>query len=308
MTQILAVVVSFGSGPQIAELLPTMRAETAVLTVRIANNAVGDDLTPFVAPPAAALEMGSNLGYGAAVNETVRREARHPDWVLVVNPDVTFHSGAIDELLRVGQSDREIAVVGPLILTAAGAVYPSARRLPSLRTGVGHALFSRIWPGNPWTHRYLSDRELPPRQRDAGWLSGACLLVRGTIFEQLGGFDEGFFMYCEDKDLCRRIVDAGYLVRYDPRVTCVHIGGLSAPRASLLPALAASRIRFGRKHMTRAGAGLERAGIALGALTHALASRRGAEMRAGYARALAGALRPSHTSSGSTEIPTDGRS
>ena len=249
MTQILAVVVSFRSGPQIAELLPTLRAENAGLTVRIANNAVGDDLSPFVAPPAAVLEMGANLGYGAAVNETVRREARHPDWVLVVNPDVTFQPGAIDELLRVGESDPRIAIVGPLILTAAGAVYPSARRLPSLRTGVGHALFSRIWPGNPWTHRYLSDRELPPRERAAGWLSGACLLVRGTVFEQLGGFDEGFFMYFEDVDLGRRVVENGDRNVYAPSAVITHTGAHSTSSAG--SAMVRAHHRSAYRYMAR---------------------------------------------------------
>lgn len=230
MTGILAVVVSFRSGPQIAELLPTLTTATAGLTVKIANNAVGDDLSSFTAP-ATVLEMGANLGYGAAVNETVRREPERPDWVLVVNPDVTFQPGAVDELLRVGESDPRIAVVGPLILTATGAVYPSARRLPSLRTGVGHALFSRVWPGNPWTHRYLADRELPPRQRDTGWLSGACLLVRGTVFEQLGGFDEGFFMYFEDVDLGRRVVESGFRNVYAPTAVITHTGAHSTSSA-----------------------------------------------------------------------------
>lgn len=224
MPDIVAVVVSYGSLAQLAQLLPTLRAPTATLRVAVANNLVGDDLSAVVGDAIELLEMGGNLGYGAAINRTVELTGAGADWVLVVNPDVTFEPGAIDELLRVGESDPSIGAVGPQILTALGEVYPSARRLPSLRTGVGHALLSRAWRGNPWTHRYLSDRELPPRQRDAGWLSGACVLVRARVFTELGGFDDDFFMYFEDVDLGRRIARAGYRNVYAPSATITHTG------------------------------------------------------------------------------------
>jgi N-acetylglucosaminyl-diphospho-decaprenol L-rhamnosyltransferase len=225
MPDVAVVIVSYRSGPQIEELLPTVRATTVELTITVANNAVDDDLSASLSahPSVHLQEMGGNLGYGSAVNE-VMRLAAPPDWILVVNPDVVFREGAIDELVRVGESDARIGMVGPQILTAAGEVYPSARRLPSLRTGIGHAMFSRVWRGNPWTHRYLSDRELPPRQRDAGWLSGACLLIRGSVFRELGGFDEGYFMYFEDVDLGRRVGDAGYRNVYVPSAIITHSG------------------------------------------------------------------------------------
>ena len=225
MSDVAVVIVSYRSGPQIEELLPTVRAATVELTITVANNAVDDDLSASLSahPSVHLQEMGGNLGYGSAVNEVIRRAAP-PDWILVVNPDVVFREGAIDELVRVGESDARIGMVGPQILTAAGEVYPSARRLPSLRTGIGHAMFSRVWRRNPWTHRYLSDRELPPRQRDAGWLSGACLLIRGSVFRELGGFDEGYFMYFEDVDLGRRVGDAGYRNVYVPSAIITHSG------------------------------------------------------------------------------------
>lgn len=225
MPDVAVVIVSYRSGPQIQDLLPTVRATTVELRITVANNAVGDDLSTMLSshPSIRLQEMGGNLGYGSAVNEVMRRAAP-ADWILVVNPDVVFRDGAIDELVRVGESDVRIGMVGPQILTAAGEVYPSARRLPSLRTGIGHALFSRVWRGNPWTHRYLSDRELPPRQRDAGWLSGACLLIRGSVFRELGGFDEGYFMYFEDVDLGRRVGDAGYRNVYAPSAIITHSG------------------------------------------------------------------------------------
>jgi hypothetical protein len=119
-------------------------------------------------------------------------------------------------------------------------------------------------------------------------------MVRRDLLEALGGFDEGFFMYCEDKDLCRRIRAAGYDVRFEPEAVARHEGGASAPRASLLPVLAESRVRYARKHSGRVTAAAERAGVGLGALTHMVVSKGGRAARSGHASALlvATGLRP----------------
>ena len=109
------------------------------------------------------------------------------------------------------------------------------------------------------------------------WVSGACILVRRRVLEELDGFDEGFFMYCEDIDLCRRLAAAGHGLAYEPRAVVAHEGGASAPRASLLPVLAASRIRYATKHRSRRG-GVARARRrrARGAHTSARLARRSA--------------------------------
>src|SRR5207237_6661490 len=93
---------------------------------------------------------------------------------------------------------------------------------------------------------------------DADWLSGACLLVRRRLLEELDGFDEGFFMYCEDTDLCRRTWDVGRSVRFVAEAKAEHEGGQSAPRSSLLPVLARSR-RSVRRPAPRPDCGRRRA-------------------------------------------------
>jgi N-acetylglucosaminyl-diphospho-decaprenol L-rhamnosyltransferase len=121
------------------------------------------------------------------------------------------------------------ATVGPAILTPEGALYPSARDLPSLSTGVGHALVGWIWPGNPWTARYRRERDLP-RERPAGWLSGSCFLVDLEVFHSVGGFDPAYFMYFEDVDLAERMGRRGWLHIYAPSAVVVHEGGHSTRR------------------------------------------------------------------------------
>jgi N-acetylglucosaminyl-diphospho-decaprenol L-rhamnosyltransferase len=177
------------------------------------------------------LPMTRNLGYGGAMNAAVRNLPADIRWVLVSNPDIEIHPGAIDELVRVGESDARIGAVGPLVETD-GEIYPSARAIPSLRMGLGHALFANIWPENPWSRRYHSDNERPPRERDAGWLSGSCLLVRREAFEAVGGFDERFFMYFEDVDLGYRLAKAGWRNRYAPSATVMHSGAHSTDEHS----------------------------------------------------------------------------
>jgi GT2 family glycosyltransferase len=118
------------------------------------------------------------------------------------------------------------------------------------------------------------------------WVSGACMLVRRDLLKLVGGWDEGFFLYCEDIDLCKRIHDAGFEVRYEPTCVVVHTGGASGARSALLPTLAESRLRYARKHRNRWWRLLERIGFALGSFTHVVVSRGGLATRAGHARSL----------------------
>ena len=124
------------------------------------------------------------------------------------------------------------------------------------------------------------------------WLSGSCLLARRTVLEAIGGFDEAFFFYSEDIDLCRRVArDAGLSVVYCPDATCVHAGGGSGPRAQFLPMLAASRLRYARRHRGRLGSFLERAGIGLGEALRAIVGQGGSSYRLGHRQALGVILR-----------------
>jgi GT2 family glycosyltransferase len=150
-----------------------------------------------------------------------------------------------------------------------------------------------LLPDAAWTDEIMRDPRAYETACDVDWVSGACVLVRRSVLERVDGLDEGFFLYCEDIDLCRRIWNAGYHIRYEPTATAIHSGGASAPRASLLPRLAASRLRYARKHRTPAAARLERVGIALGALAHAALSRGGPSVRAGHLRSLRLVLSPS---------------
>jgi N-acetylglucosaminyl-diphospho-decaprenol L-rhamnosyltransferase len=230
------VTVSYGSDRVLVDFLRSIAgASTRETQIVIVDN------LPSAGSPTAALAAGaharyapmeSNVGYGSAMDAGVALLPQDIRWVLLSNPDVILSAGCIDELVRVASQDERIAVVGPALLTSDGEIYPSARAVPSLRTGVGHALFVNLWVENPWTRAYRNDRAAQAIERDAGWLSGACLLVRRELFEKVGGFDPGYFMYFEDVDLGYRLGKAGYRNVYAPSAVATHSGAHSTTTES----------------------------------------------------------------------------
>jgi N-acetylglucosaminyl-diphospho-decaprenol L-rhamnosyltransferase len=229
------VTVTFNSD----DVLPAFLASTAAASgssveIVVADNdsATADHLRAVTeAAGARFVAVGSNLGYGAAVNRAVATLAPDVRWVLVSNPDVVLEPDALDRMVATAAADPTIGAVGPRLLEPDGSVYPSARLVPSLRTGLGHAVFANVWQDNPWTKRYRQDGDHTVR-RDAGWLSGACVLVRRDVFEQLGGFDESFFMYFEDVDLGWRIGRLGLRNVYEPSAVATHVGGTATQGSS----------------------------------------------------------------------------
>jgi N-acetylglucosaminyl-diphospho-decaprenol L-rhamnosyltransferase len=177
------------------------------------------------------LRLTSNRGYGAGITSAINAISGHLDYVLVSNPDVVMHQESLDRLIECAERRPDGGVFGPRIVDATGATYPSARTLPSLRTGIGHALFGRVWPANPWTRAYRLDLD-SSEEREAGWVSGACLLVRKDAFDQIGGFDDNYFMYFEDVDLGERMGRAGWKNVYVPSAVVTHTGAHSTSQSS----------------------------------------------------------------------------
>lgn len=225
------VTVAFHSDDVLPGFIESVRAASSapVDLVIVDNRPDGESQAPTLASGAGAhyIPLRHNPGYGSGMNAGVAALPPSVSWVLLSNPDVVLHPGSIDRLLAAGEQDERIGSVGPVVLNSDGTLYPSARRVPSLRLGIGHALFVNLWQDNPWTRRYRHDEATAAVARDAGWLSGACLLVRRSAFDSLGGFDEGFFMYFEDVDLGMRLTRQGWRNRYEPSAEVTHTGAHS---------------------------------------------------------------------------------
>jgi N-acetylglucosaminyl-diphospho-decaprenol L-rhamnosyltransferase len=175
------------------------------------------------------LRIGENVGYGSAANRGVVEWGPEVGWVVVANPDIEWHPGSLDELLAAAARWPRAAALGPLIRQPDGAVYPSARLLPALGRGIGHAVLGPVWPDNPWSMAYQQSSAVLG-ERTAEWLSGSCLLLRRVAFESVGGFDPRYFMYFEDVDLGDRLGRAGWLNVYVPTAEVTHLGGHATSR------------------------------------------------------------------------------
>lgn len=225
-----AVIVTHFSAPLLDNLVASIpAASTKDVPLTVVDNESTDGTVEYATQHEAIqlIRSGGNLGYGRAANIGVHRSCE--DWIIIANPDVSFKPGAIDALHEASSRWPRAGVLGPQILTPDGLIYPSARELPSLGRGIGHALCGWWWPTNPWTSGYRREREAPT-ERTTGWLSGACLFVRREAFEAVGGFDESYFMYFEDTDLCERLSAAGWDVVYAPSSVVVHLGAHSTSR------------------------------------------------------------------------------
>jgi N-acetylglucosaminyl-diphospho-decaprenol L-rhamnosyltransferase len=237
--ELVVVTVTYSPGPHLDRFLATMaHATERQVTVVMADNgstdgAPEDALERY--PNARLLRTGANLGYGSAVNRAVAEYLADPatsgdsEFFVVANPDVQWGPHSIDAMLEAAARWPKAGAIGPLIREPDGTVYPSARHQPSLIRGGMHAVVGPFWKSNPWTSTYRQ-LHLEPSERPVGWLSGSCLLLRRSAYEEVGGFDERYFMYMEDVDLGDRLERAGWLNVYVPSAEILHDKGHATGR------------------------------------------------------------------------------
>jgi hypothetical protein len=256
------------------------------LHVIVVDNASSDDSLGSVRDlPAELVALDENGGFAHGCNEGWRRGGA--PYVLFLNPDARIEPAGLARLVKVLEGNERAGLVAPRLVNDHGGLEYSQRRFPRLRSTYSRALFlHRLFPMSSWSDEVVRNPERYEEPGSTEWVAGACVLVRRDVLERIGGWDESFFLYCEDIDLCKRIQTAGFEVRYEPSAVAVHIGGMSAPRFGLYPTLAASQIRYARKHRSRPAVLMERAGLGLSALTHLALGRGGKAARAGHARSL----------------------
>lgn len=171
-----------------------------------------------------------NLGFAAGANAGIEKVQR--DFVLLINPDTTIDSEAPAILAELLNSVPKAAAVGPLVLNPDGTVQPSKRLFPNLWQAAMHAVLGPFWPSNPGSRKYLlSDVDLPGPMR-VGWVAGSAMLLRVSAFLSVGGFDDDFFFFMEDVDLCKRL-SADWEIWFEPRAQVVHAWGTTWRRHPL---------------------------------------------------------------------------
>jgi GT2 family glycosyltransferase/glycosyltransferase involved in cell wall biosynthesis len=247
-----AVIVSYRTAAEVATAVASLRAQTLPPDEIV----IVDNGAPDGAPLPALDELEgtrierprSNLGYGAGCNLGAR--AASGDDLLILNADVVLTADAAEALAERLHSGDRIAVVGPRIFSR-GKVQLSARGFPSLRTGLlgRRSLLTRLLVR---ARRFPAEfRRVSGSGGPVDWVSGACMLVRRAAFDSIDGFDEGYWMYWEDADLCRRLVDKGWEVHFEPAADVDHATGASGTSARTIRAFHESAARFATRHIAR---------------------------------------------------------
>ncbi len=231
--------------------------KTTQFEIIVSDNGSTDGSVQFIRtrfPQVQVLENGTNLGFGRGNNAGIRQACG--DFVLILNPDTIIHPGALDKWIAFANAHPECGAFGCRIHNPDGSYQVSARPFPSVRgyliaalylrclTYVSSAMVSDTYTG--WS----GDSE-----REVDWQSGCCLLVRGDLLRQLGGFDEQFFYHFEEVDLCRRIWNTGAPIRFIPGVHITHLGGQSVGRFPVRFAIEKNRnqYRYFYKHFGETG-------------------------------------------------------
>jgi N-acetylglucosaminyl-diphospho-decaprenol L-rhamnosyltransferase len=239
-----AVVVNYNAGHHLRKAVASLRRDGVDDIVVVDNGSVDDSLAALQSADGGVrvVHAGSNLGFGGAANRGVA--ATDTRYVAVLNPDVVVKPETIGALVAALDANPRLAIVGPRIDTPNGEWYPSARAFPTLRDALGHAFLHFVAPRNRFSRRYKVLDHDPAVARPADWVSGTFFVVRRDAFDAVGGFDEAYFMYVEDVDLCWRLRQAGWDVRYDPAGRVTHVIGVSSERAPYRMILAHHRSLF----------------------------------------------------------------
>lgn len=218
----------------------------------IVVDAGSNDDTPLMLrtefPSVQLIEMGDNVGFSKGNNIGIT--ASQGNYVMLLNPDTQIVSNALSTLIGYLQGNPQVGVVGPKLLNTDGSTQSSRRRFPTLWTGI----FESTWlehfaPPGLLDWYYMADQD-EKFVTPVDWLTGAALVVRREAIDQVGSFDEAYFMYSEELDWQKRIKGAGWEIIYLPIARVIHYGGMSSDQVVPLRHIRfqSSKIRYFHKH------------------------------------------------------------
>jgi N-acetylglucosaminyl-diphospho-decaprenol L-rhamnosyltransferase len=248
------ITVSTNEAHWIRPLLPTVLAHMGDIScdVVVVDNDSHDDTADAVATefPGARTVWSANHGFGHANNRALMTcNARY---VLFLNPDTEVLEGTFEELVRLMDDRPTVGLVGCRQVTPEGRLDTTIRYFPNAMRALGEALAAeRVWPRRP---RWLGEREIEPaayeRETACDWTSGSFMLARREALESAGFFDERFFMYCDETDLCKRIKTQGWEIRHLPQMTILHHDRKAGVKPHIESLGAVTRGMYARKYFS----------------------------------------------------------
>lgn len=249
---VAVVVVSYQSAGDLPALINSLRDEAHDVRIRVivADNASTDGSADVARsePGVIVVETGGNLGYAAGINAAMSH-AGDAQAVLVLNPDLTLDRGSVTALLARLRTSPRVGIVVPKILDAAGTLYQSLRREPSLVRTTADAVLGHYWLTRPeWLSEFVRNDHQYLCARTIDWATGAAMLVDRSVWDVVGQWDERFFLYSEETDFFRRVRVAGFAVWYEPAATVRHRQGGSGASDELTALVVVNRLRYMEKH------------------------------------------------------------
>jgi GT2 family glycosyltransferase len=236
------VIVSYNGREHLRRCLESLAAHPPGVEreVIVVDNDSRDGSAPMVAlefPDVRLLRMPRNLGFAAGANRGAREASGEA--VVLLNPDSEIETDPFAPMLTYLREHEDAGIVAPRLLNPDRSLQLSCRSFPTFSVALfnRYSLLTRLFPRNRYSKQYLLSDWQHDSTCDVDWVSGACLMVRRPLFEQIGLLDEGYFMYIEDVDLCQRVHRAGYRIVYFPETSVIHHIGRSSrtlPSRSIL--------------------------------------------------------------------------
>jgi GT2 family glycosyltransferase len=179
-------------------------------------------------PQARLLPLAKNIGFAAGANRGIKEAGGEA--IVLLNPDSEIKDDVFGPMLAYLRDNPDIGILAPKLLDEDGSLQLSCRRFPTFSAALfnRYSLLTRLLPRNRFSARYLLTDWDHSAIEAVDWVSGACLMARRSLFEEIGPLDEGYFMYIEDVDLCQRTHRAGYKVVYFPEAAVTHHIGRSS--------------------------------------------------------------------------------
>ncbi|HJN44830.1 MAG: glycosyltransferase family 2 protein [Vicinamibacterales bacterium] len=252
MTDLAIVIVSYNARADLEACLASLANQppTTSHKIVVVDNASSDGSPAAVRanwPQVTVIDAGGNLGFARATNLGIRATQSH--LLCLLNSDTLVPSGAIDHLVEVLRTRTDVAVVGPRLVDAHGALEVSFGSMISPVAELWQKCLVRGHARQVPVLAHLVERRARVERR-VDWVSGACLLARRAQTEAAGLLDERFFLYAEDVDFCATIREQGGQILFTPAVEVMHHrgrSGLSAP-SSTAASYRRSQLAFYRKH------------------------------------------------------------
>lgn len=252
---VTVVIVTYDSRAVVGRCLDSLarHASEQRYEVIVVDNASPDGTADFVEsqyPWVRLVRRRTNGGLSAAINDGVATAVGA--YIMQLNPDTHFDGDILAPLVRYLAEHGDVGIVAPKLLNDDGSLQLSCRAFPGYATALfnRYSILTKVLPGNRYSREYLMADFDHDGARDVDWLSGAALMFTRAVYERLGGWDAGFFMFNEDVDFCRRAHNAGARVVYNPDVAVYHsIGASQSTSSRLVIERHRSMWRYYRKHL-----------------------------------------------------------